>query len=75
LQALEISKLALKRLVISNADPGEVAIPSAQLLIEPRHMRSVDSRPGDLYAIAGGLHAKDAAIDLLLTSSLGRSTL
>ena len=62
LQAHEIEKLSLKRLALSNSDPGYVAIPSNQLLIEPWHMRSDDSRPGDLYAIAGGLHASDAAV-------------
>ncbi len=75
LQAHEIVKLSLKRLALSNADPGGVAIPSGQLLIEPRHLRSDDSRPGDLYAVAGGLHAKDAAMDLMVTSSLSISTL
>jgi len=73
-QAHEIVKLSLKRLALSNADPGGVAIPSGQLLIEQRHMRSDDSRPGYLYALAGGLHAKDAAMDLMVSSSLNIST-
>jgi hypothetical protein len=52
-----------------------LAIPSNLLLIEPRHLRSDDSRPGDLYAIAGGHHAKDAAMDIMISSSLTKSTL
>ena len=75
MQAHEICKLSLKRLALSNADPSGVAIPSGQLLIEPRHLRSDDSRPGDLYAVAGGLHAKDATMDLMVTLNLGKSTL
>ena len=68
-------KLALKRLALSNPDPGGIAIPSALLLIEPRHLRSDDSKPGDLYVMAGGSNAKDAALDLMLSSSLSQSTL
>jgi hypothetical protein len=75
MQAHEIVKLSLKRLTLFNSNPGGVAFPSNQLLIEPRHLRSDDSRPGDLYAIAGGLHAKYAAMDLMITSSLSKSTL
>ncbi len=52
-----------------------MAIPSGQLLIEPRQQKSDDSRPVDLYAVARGLHAKDAAMDLMVTSSLSISTL
>jgi hypothetical protein len=68
-------EISLKRLALSNSDPGGVAIPSNQLLIEPRHLRSDDSIPGDLYAITRGLHAKDAAMDLMVTSSPSKSTL
>jgi len=70
MQAHEIVKLSLKRLTLSNSNPGGVAFPSNQLLIEPRHLRS-----DDLYAIAEGLHAKYAAMDLMITSSLSKSTL
>ena len=38
-------------------------------------MRSDDSRPGDVYEVAGRLHAKDAAMDLMVTSSIFISTL
>jgi hypothetical protein len=61
-----VLKLSLRRLILFNLDPGGIAIPSNHLLIEPRHMRRDDSRPGDLYAIAGGCHAKDATIDVLI---------
>ena len=68
-------KLSLKRLALSNPDPGGVAIPPRLLLIEPRHLRSDDSRPSDLYVMARGSHAKDAALDLMVSSSLSHSTL
>jgi hypothetical protein len=53
MQAHEICKLSLKRLALSNADPRGVAISYSQLLIERRHQRSDDSRPGDLYVVTG----------------------
>ena len=54
LQAQKVVKLAVKRLALSNPDLGGIAIPSALLLIDPRHLRSDDSRLGDLYVMAGG---------------------
>ena len=45
---------------------GGIVIPSNPLLIEPRHLRSEDSRPGDMYAVARGLHANDVAMDLVI---------
>ena len=75
LQAHEIAKLSLKRPVLSNLDPGGIAIPSSLILIEPRHVRSDDSRPGDIYVMAGGRHAKGDAMDLMVTSSITSSTL
>jgi hypothetical protein len=54
---------------------GGVALPFNLLLIEPRHLRSDTSRLGDLYAIASGHHAKDAAMDLMISSNLSKSTL
>ncbi len=67
--------LSLKRLALSNPDPRGTAIPSNLLLIEPRHLRSDDSRPGDLYVMVGGRHAKDAAMDLMISSSTSKTTL
>ena len=75
MQAHEVVERSLKRLALSSFDPGGIAIPSNQLLIEARHPRSDDSRPGDLYAIAGGLHAEDVAVNLMITSSRSKSTL
>ena len=63
-------KLAVKRLALCNPDPGGKRIPSNQLILEARHMRSDASRPGDLYAIVGGSHAKDAAMDVVICSTL-----
>ena len=39
--------------------PGGVLVPSYMVVIEPIHMRSDESRPGDLYDVAGLHHAKD----------------
>jgi hypothetical protein len=76
MQAHEIVKLSLKRPALSNSDPGGIAIPSNPLLIKPWLLRNKDSRPGDLYAVVGGLHAKDVIMDLIMyTSSLSKSTL
>ncbi len=72
-QVHEVVKLAVKRLALCNPDPGGTAIPSNQLIIEARHLRSDASRPGDLYSLAGGLHAKDAAMDVVLCSTLSKS--
>ncbi len=71
----EVVKLAVKRLVLCNPDPGGTAIPPNQLILEAKHLRSDSSRPGDLYAIAGGHHAKDAAMDVVLTSTVSKSCL
>ena len=58
-----------------NPDPGGTTIPPNQLILEARHLRSDSSRPGDLYAMAGGLHAKDATMDVVLVSILSKSCL
>ena len=55
---------------LCNSDPGSTMIPPKQLILKARHIRSDASRPGDLYAIAGGLHAKDVAMDVGIYSSL-----
>jgi hypothetical protein len=75
MKAKEVVKLATKRLALCNPDLGGIAVRSNQILIEPRHMRSDDSRPGDLYAVAGGYHAKDVAMDIIISSSLSKSYL
>jgi len=71
----EVVKLAVKRLVLCNPDPGGVAIPSNQLILEARHLHSDASRPGDLYALVGGLHAKDVSMDVVLNTALSKSCL
>ena len=74
-QAHEVVKMAVKRLALCNPDPGGTAIPPNQLILEARHLRSDKSRPGDLYALAGGSHAKDVAMDIVLVSTLSKSCL
>jgi len=75
LHAHEIAKLSIKRLALSNPDPGGIAILSNLLLIEPRHLRSDNSRPSDLYGMEGGRQAKDAAMDVMVSSTISNSTL
>jgi hypothetical protein len=67
--------LAVKRLALCNPDPGGITIPPSQLILEAKHLRSDSSRPGDLYAVAGGLHAKDAAMDVVMCSTMSKSCL
>ena len=74
-QVHDVVKLAVKRLALCNPDPRGVAIPPNQLILEARHLRSDASRPGDLYAPAGGLHAKDDAMDVVLCTALSKSCL
>jgi hypothetical protein len=75
-QTHEMVKLATQRLALCSPDPGGVAVPpSPILIIEPRPLRSDDSRLGDLYVVAGGHHAKDAAMDITISSSLSQSYL
>jgi hypothetical protein len=70
-----VVKLAIKRLALSNPKPSSVAVPSCQLLIEARHLRSDDSKPGDLYVMVGGRSAKDTAMVVMISSSLSTSNL
>jgi hypothetical protein len=75
IHAHEVVKLALKRLVLSCSTPAGCVFPSASLLIEPRHLRQNNSRPGDLYAIGHGMHRKDSVMDLVIASGLQKSFL
>jgi len=56
-------------------NPGGVAIPPNQLILEAKQLRSDSSRPEDMYAIAGYIHAKDAAMNVVLCSTLSVSCL
>ena len=74
-QAHEMIQLATKWLVLCNPDPGGVAVSSCQIRIELIYLQSDDSRPGDLYAMPGGHHAKDAAMDIMISSTRSQSCL
>ena len=69
----EVVKLTVKRLALCNPNLGGIAIASKLLILEARHMRSDASRLGDLYALDGGLHTKDVAMDVVLCTSLSKS--
>ena len=71
----EVVKLAVKRLALCNPGPGDMAIPPSQLILEAKHLRFDSSRPGDVYAIVGGLHAKDATMYVVLCSMLSKPCL
>jgi len=74
-QVHDVVKFVVKRLVLCNPDPGGIAIPPNQLILEAKHLRSDPSRPGDPFAISGGIHAKDATMDVVLISTLSKSCL
>ncbi len=73
--AHEVVKMAVKRLALCNLDPGGIAIPPNQLIMETKHLWSDSSRPRDPYAVAGGQHAKDAVMDVVHISIVSKSCL
>ena len=75
LQAHEVYKMAVKRLVLTSPFPGGSVFPAASVLIEPQHLRQDRSRPGDIYAIGNGMHRKDVVMDVIITSALKQSCL
>ena len=52
-----------------------VVVMADAYLLEKKRMRSDASRPRDLYDIAGGTHAKYAAMDGIIVSSMYKSCL
>ncbi len=75
LQAHEVVKKAMRDLVLSNANPGGAAFPASSVLIEPQHLRSDRSRPGDILALGRDVHRMDTAMDLVIASGLTKSCL
>ena len=75
LQAHEVFKLVVKRMVLKSSSPGGSVFSAASVLIEPRHLRQGRSRPGDVYAIGNGMHRKDTIMDIVVTSALKHSCL
>ena len=68
-------KLAIKRLVLSNANPAGCAFPPSSIMIEPPHLRPDQTRPGDIYACGRGIHRKDSVMDVVIASALQKSCL
>jgi len=75
MHAHEAVKLAVKRLVLSCPNPVGCAFPSASALIEPRHLRQENSRPGDIFVMGNGMHIKDYVMDMVETSAMQKSCL
>ncbi len=75
LQAHETVKLAMKELVLCSPTPAGCVLPASLVLIEPRHLRQDQSRPGDLYVVGHGMRRKDAAMDIVIASALQLSCL
>ena len=75
LQAHEVMKMVLKRLVLSNASPAGCAFPPSSIMIEPPHLRLDMTRPGDIYACGRGIHRKDSVMDIVIASALQNSCL
>jgi hypothetical protein len=75
LQAHEVVKRTMRDLVLSNTTPGGAAFPSSSIVIEPLHLRSDKSRPGDILALGRDVHRMDTAMDLVIASALTKSCL
>ena len=67
--------MTIKKLVLGCPDPEGVAVPAANMIIEPPHLRNDKSRPGDIYIIGGALHQLDSMMDVVISSSLTQSCL
>ena len=65
----------MRDLVLSNSIPGGAAFPASSILIEPLHLRSDKSRPGDILALGRDVHRMDTAMDLVIASALTKSCL
>ena len=65
----------MKDLVLSNVNPGGAAFPASSILIEPPHLRSERSPPGDILALGRDVHIMDTAMDLVIASGLTKSCL
>jgi len=75
MHAHETVKLVVKRLVLTCPDPSGCAFPSASVLIEPRHLRQDNSRPGDIFVMGNGMHRNDIVMDVVVTSAMQKSCL
>jgi hypothetical protein len=75
LQAHEVFKKIMRDVVLSNANPGGAAFPASNILIEPLHLRSDMSRPGDVLALGRDVHTMDTSMDLVIASDLTKSCL
>ncbi len=65
----------MRDLVLSNVNPGGTAFPASSILIEPPHLRSNRSRPGDILALGRDVHKMDTAMDMVIASGLMKSCL
>ncbi len=55
--------------------PGGATFPASSILIEPPHLRSDRSRPGDIMALGRDVHRMDTTMDLVIASGLTNSCL
>jgi hypothetical protein len=74
LQAHEVYKLAVKRLVLTSSSPGGSVFLAASVLTEPRHLRQDMSRPGNVYAMGNRMHKKDYVMGIILITSAIKSS-
>ena len=65
----------MKDMVLSKMNPGGAAFLVSSILIEPPHLRSDKSRPGDILALGRDVHRMDTAMDLVIASGLTKSCL
>jgi hypothetical protein len=65
----------MRDLLLSNVNLRGAASPASSILIEPPHLRSDRSRPGDILALGRDVHRMDTAMDLVIASGLTKSCL
>jgi len=66
LQAHEVFKMAVKRMVLTSSSPGGCVFLAVSVFIEPRHLRQDGSRPGDVYAIGNRMLGKDLVMNIII---------
>ncbi len=56
----------MKKLVICSLTLAGCVLLAASVLVEPRHLRQDQSRPGDLYVVGHGRLRKDVAMGIVI---------
>ena len=69
LQAHDVVKRALKKLVFSKPNPGVgAAFPVFSVLIKPPHLRGDNSRPGKVLPLGRDVNRLDTAMGIVIAT-------